>query len=515
MNQDNHHFYGRNTVKEMTVKHLEKLVDFYAQNTQVAAVLFCVNVQRALFNSEVWERFYDGSDEILRSREHGAINIKTLYERNINHFQVWLDRCRFNNVEGFLSMRMNDIHGLYAPEDSVLYHWPTEFWKNNPHLRRIPYDKQCPRAGAFDYGKQEIRNYHLKFIKELFERFDFDGFEMDWLRRPACFAPGSEFEGRAIISDFIAEVRTIADSAAKRRNHKIQLAHRVPADLETCLDMGLDVITWSAKDNAGLLCLCSSLNSANFDYSIDVWKAATQHKAKIITHADCCTQAYPGPQVLDYEFVLGSAEEALMRGADGIYLFNECYRQSDAPELLKEILTSAGNLETLQEKNKRFCLAFPQETAEGESVKNILPVSLIPTEDFQFYPFGNNQSRRGTTIMLKIPSGRANPQKQYFLRVGFSKKLCPEDMSKITVRINTNLLEPTTSFKFSNKYQEFYGRTWHFLDFDADSGLPNNALSVLVCPVPCEFLKEHKNSVEIVPPQIKNVKVIWAEILSR
>ena len=61
-NQDNHHFYGSHPAEDMTEEGVDRLVDFYAQGTQLAGLLFCVNVQRALFPSKTWERFWDGYD---------------------------------------------------------------------------------------------------------------------------------------------------------------------------------------------------------------------------------------------------------------------------------------------------------------------------------------------------------------------------------------------------------------------------------------------------------------------
>ncbi len=50
-NEDNHHFYGAHPPQDMTVEGLNRLVDCYAEGTQVTGILFCVNVQRALFES--------------------------------------------------------------------------------------------------------------------------------------------------------------------------------------------------------------------------------------------------------------------------------------------------------------------------------------------------------------------------------------------------------------------------------------------------------------------------------
>lgn len=52
INEDNHHFYGHHPPEDMSVEGIRRLVDFYAEGTQVAGILFCVNVQRALFDGD-------------------------------------------------------------------------------------------------------------------------------------------------------------------------------------------------------------------------------------------------------------------------------------------------------------------------------------------------------------------------------------------------------------------------------------------------------------------------------
>ena len=53
LNQDDAHFYSCHPTSDMTVEGLERLVDFYVTDTQVAGLLFCTNLQKALFDSQV------------------------------------------------------------------------------------------------------------------------------------------------------------------------------------------------------------------------------------------------------------------------------------------------------------------------------------------------------------------------------------------------------------------------------------------------------------------------------
>ena len=176
MNQDNHHFWGYHPPEDMKVQGLNRLVDTYVQNTQVAGVLFCVNLQRALYDSQVWENFYSdydpslGEDQPCLRRTHGVKNLMLLNERGINQYDVWLARCREHGIEGWLTMRMNDCHGLKefvtqydgAPDWALV--WAGTFWREHPELRRAPYRLERSWEGAFDYAKPEVREHHMRLF---------------------------------------------------------------------------------------------------------------------------------------------------------------------------------------------------------------------------------------------------------------------------------------------------------------------------------------------------------------
>jgi len=510
INQDNRHFYDLNDAAQMTKQGLQSLVDFYARNSQVKAIMFCANVQRALFDSQVWENFFQGDAKQLEKRGHGATNIKLLYERELNHFKIWLERCKYHKIQGFISMRMNDCHGL---EESAFNlkdvpewceYWPSKFWLDNKQLRRAPYRPERSFEGAFNYSKKAVREHHLKFIKEIFERFDMCGFEMDWMRWPLIFAPGEEHQGKQIITDFIGEVKQIATFAEKRVNHKIILAHRVPADLQSCINAGYDVIAWAKKDLAQICTLSSFLCCANFEYNIELWKAVIGNKIKLITHVEGFVQPYATAEtILCYDFLLGAAQEALKRGADGVYLFNECYRQSDNPKLLRYVLENAGGLKTLEQKNKRYALSYAQFHLPGESPRDVLPIPFTLSRK------GSDMGRLDENISLRIPCGEIAPKGKYFLRLGFSEKLKAQAINSLKLRINTNIIKLIEKdFVDLFEFTDFYKKE------NFNYNMPLEIQSCAVYQIETRFLKENVNVVEFVPPQIE-CSLLWAEIIYR
>ena len=49
INEDDAHFYSCHPAEDMNEEGLRRLVDYYVEDTQVAGVLFCCSMQKALF----------------------------------------------------------------------------------------------------------------------------------------------------------------------------------------------------------------------------------------------------------------------------------------------------------------------------------------------------------------------------------------------------------------------------------------------------------------------------------
>ena len=498
-NEDNHHFY-RHPPEDMTPEGVDRLVDTYAENTQVAGILFCVNLQRALFDSKTWETFWadhdprKGDDQPAIRREHGIHSHLLLRERGIDQFERWLARCRHHDVEGWLTMRMNDCHGLgeYAfripGAPAWTQEWPSTWWRDRPDLRRAPYRYERSWEGAFDYGQAEVREHHLKLIEELLERYDMFGLELDWMRWGMLFKPGHEREGRELLTGFVRDVRRLADKAAVRLGHPVQLAHRIPACPESALTLGFDAITWAKEGLADMLTLSCFLGGTWNDLPMDIWRAMTGGKVKLLAHVE--PHAGPTPEKImlnDYDLMHGAAASALHRGADGVYLFNECYRESDDPERLRHTLTHVGDLKTLDDTARRFAISYPQVRAAGEPMRNVLPIPLrVPK-------IGTDFGRMAEGVTLRFATGPKPMNGKAWLRIGFSKD-AKLDFGKLEPRLN--------SMPIPRPHQT-----------DTPQGkMPDSVGPTLNRLLPLELLLDDTNVVEFVPPQVDG-SIEWAEIL--
>ncbi len=493
-NEDNHAFY-LHPAERMTEDGVASLVDEYAKSKNVKGILFCTNVQRALFDSNVWERFRDIDDDDLLMK-----NLWLLSECGIDQFKIWLERSKEVDIEGWLSMRMNDSHGLKeASLDMDHWHskWPSQFWRNNRQLRRAPYRLERSWEGSFNYGLEEVRKHHLALVEELFDRYDMYGLELDWMRWSMFFAPGHERRGQKILTEFVREVRRLADEAEKKYGHVIKLAHRVPTDPESCLNFGFDLIEWSKNGWVDMVTLSSFLGNGNFDPQIKIWRAMLKSGTWINTYVESVACPYPGSSVNNYEILFGNAAAALSCGTDGLYLFNENYRLLDKPEVLETMLKKITTAEDLKPLVKRFPVTFLQ-TLAGDSNRVVLPQTLTPPT------IGADLTRMEHNITIRLAAGKTDASSKCFLRLGFSDDTKQDDLDKLEVRINTEILkqcespvwEPV-SLKFTTAYP----------------CLPNDVAHVKTYAVPDGILEETYNAVEILPPEDLPGSVLWAELI--
>ncbi len=515
-NEDNHHFYAAHPPEDMSVEGLNRLVDTYVEGTQVAGILFCLNVQRALFDSQVWETFWAGYDPALGEdqpalkREHGVKHHLLLRERGLDQHAIWLARCRHHGIEGWLSMRMNDCHGLkecfvhaqglkgHVGEGEWALHWATDYWRRHPELRRAPYRLERSWEGAFDYGKAEVREHHLKLVREIFERYDLFGFEMDWMRWGMVFAPGHEEAGRSLLTGFVREVRKLADACEKRVGHPIRLAHRLPAHPEACLALGFDPITWAREGLADMVTLSSFCGGANFDYPVRIWRAMLGEKVKLLALVDETTQPYPEQSILEYELLYGAAAAALQRGVDGIYLFNQNYRETDEPELLCHMLRHLGSLDTVAGCRRRHAVAYPQVDAPGGPVRNLLPIPL------RLPKMGADFGRMEENITLRIATGPKPTSGRAVLCLGFGGGLPKGACDRLQVRLNTTPVpacgEPRYDGISRTQARPRHGWDSAFLEAVHFFGLP------------ADLLCDGDNVIEFMPPQVDG-SLAWAEIV--
>lgn len=503
MNEDNQHFYDGNFHgdEDMTVEGCRRLVDTYARTGSITGILFCVNMQRALYDSNVWERFKDQPTDYSYQR-----HLRLLSDRGVDQFATWLQRCRELGIAGWLTMRMNDAHGLEEvafnlplPEHLTVTLWPSEMWRKNPQWRRAPYRQERSWEGAYNYLVPEIFEHHLKLVREVFSKWDMDGFECDWMRWAMHFPPGGEYEGRKVLTRFVKEIRKIADEAQKRVGHRIKLAHRVPTDPETCLRFGYDVAAWSDAGCVDMLTLAGFGNETPDDVPIEIWRRILAKGVHINCGVTPRRSSCLYNSVSSDDILRGSAAAAWACGADGLYLFNQCYREPKKLHELEAYLKDIRSAQNLVNVKRRYCVGSIC-SMPGYSARRMFPCPL----GIRFE--GHAVDRMSRNITLRLTTGPVKTSSKCVLSLAFDEKADDASLKDLPVRVNTRLCDRIGRIDLDlNRIDR--SKVW------VNSGeWPRDAKTVLRYSVPAEALHERENAIEILPAHGAKGSLIWADL---
>ena len=361
-NEDNDRFFIYSKPEDISEQGLREYIN-QLKGGNVTHFFMCPNGQRTSFKSKAHEAIW----ECAPDAPHRCIwcdNAKKLHDNGIDPYAVWIDECRKQNISPWITMRMNDVH--FAPIKG--YFRNMDFWRNNRQLWRNPNTSSSENwtEYAFDYSKKEVRDFQFSLIEELFERYDFDGFELDWMRFPAHLTPQKGREQAYILTEFMHKVRAVADKWENKRNHKIKISVRVPATIENSNFLGLDAVSWANLGYVDIIVPSNFYHTIDFDMPIDKWKdAVSKTSVKIIPSCDngvqCSSKATRSPTSLP--IIRGWATNCYARGADGLYLFNIAY----SPDMQKEIALQGLTPKLASDNQRRHLLTF-HDYLEYESI---------------------------------------------------------------------------------------------------------------------------------------------------
>ena len=450
VNEDDTHFYYTRSWNniEPDRAEIERFADQYKPENVFEVILTCAgrmssrpSACRESFLDKYYQKFENGAE--VDYTQHPVIKcVHRIAELGLDFYDIALKRLRENGVQGWLSVRMNDIHESYTPQ--CFLH--PDFYHEHPEYRRIRYRENLGYFDrCYDYARPEIREYMLTYIEEIAGVYDFDGLELDWQRESFCFAPGEEENGAEILNGFTRDVRRVLDDMEKRVGHKIGLGVRVPSTPEVCLGAGFDVAVWAREGLISQVSPCSRWETTDTDIPVEIWK-------RLLAGTDVLLA--PGTEVLLHsepdkpiqsnttETTVGTAAAYHSAGADAFYLFNYMDTPVEKPDAsfpgkpgeYAHLLDVLGSPEKLRKLSRRHVLSYNDmgpvwfDKCKGAA----LPLAVRPR----------------CPAFLRIRTGKIPEGKTVYLRLGISS-------ADVDVYVNTVKAVPAEGAPFEDGRSSF------------------------------------------------------------
>jgi hypothetical protein len=124
-------------------------------------------------------------------------------------------------------------------------------WQSGPDpLKRAHPDwvlRTWWKHGLWNFAVPQVRQLTVDSLREVAERYDLDGVQIDFARHVPCLPPGRQWELRHHVTELMRMARRMLLEVARRRGRPILLAAKVPRNLAGCRVDGLDVETWARQ----------------------------------------------------------------------------------------------------------------------------------------------------------------------------------------------------------------------------------------------------------------------------
>lgn len=338
-------------------------------DTQVGALFWCVGEHAARWPSQRLEQLGDLHDRRYENAAvyHHTENIRRMVERGEDPHTALIERGRELGLAVYASLRVNDNHfdGAQVQDLAGLHHTElTELRRQHPEW--LLGDRTSEWfALSWDLSVPEVRRHRLDHLREVCERYDWDGVELDWQRHPFHLPEDEAHRLRYTLTDLQRAARQLTRDIGERRGRPFHLAVRVAGTLETCASIGYDLPAWVEED----LCdLVIPAGAAATDPSLDIAafvELCGPHGIAVYGGFDgALPETWVGPEdrgLKDQLRTRAIASRYWGAGADGIYAFNW---HADA-HTRRQLLTRIGSPDSLRGIDRIYAATHRFQVDEG------------------------------------------------------------------------------------------------------------------------------------------------------
>ena len=457
----------------LTAEHFREVVKSY-EGTPVDTICFCLGGREVYhYNSKVAEVFGQRHKTFKNDWDwRKKNNIRGLIKSGKGPLATFVDVCHEEGMGIFGSVRMNSHYPIDPSSPSH-----SEFRLKHPEwlIGHPPgYSKGSKEFGirmGLNYAIPEVQEHMAATIVEIFEDFQVDGVELDFMRHPAFFKLHEAVENHHHMTDMLRYIKNKRDQVSQAQGRSIDLAMRVPPTFADALRVGLDVKTWIREGLVDILIAGGGF--IPFDMPFEEFVEAARG-------TDC--DVFGGLELLRFMKRTGPTtaldinRAIAMRfwkgGANGLHLFNYFAQPTDwKQQLFKDI----GDPEKLAYLDKSYQMDqrrwFPSWNGHGAAFSSAVPAVQLPVM------LTEKPSGSGSRLSLRISDDLISAKNQGRLKKTQLRLLFDNFTSqdKIEVILNGHRLPQRSSDSFDlvsywNKSRGPYGGKFltGTLEYDVD-----------------------------------------------
>ena len=355
------------------------------EDTQVGALFWCISEHGAKWESNALEMLGDiHGRRYERAWNYVHVeNMRQMLERGEDPYPSLIARGHEIGLHVYASVRMNDNHfdGAQISDLPTLHHTElTELRRDHPEWL-LGEETSDWFALSWNFSVPEVREHRFAHVKEIAERYRWDGVELDWQRHGYHLPTDDGYRLRYVLTDLQRAIRSMTNNVAQERGRPFYLAARVNGNIEMARRLGYDLPVWI---NEGLVDILILGGSAGTDPSPDVETIVEMCKnTEIAVYPGFDggidgTDLGPESQFLKSQMrTRAVANRWHQSGADGIYVFNWHATRNSRRELLSEI----GSPSTLVSRDKIYAATYRVIIKEGAwrgAYRNDRPWGEVP-----------------------------------------------------------------------------------------------------------------------------------------
>ncbi len=208
--------------------------------TPVEAIMFCLGDGRTFLHDtkvgEIWGHNVKKWSHLIFDR--ASRNAMRLIREGHDPLRLICDRAHDKGLLVYPTLLVQQGRG--DPDEDVRC---SDFRFENAHLEigaRGDLEADFPGLTCLDFSHREVRDERFAVIEEALSVYPVDGFELQLNYTPYYFHPDAVEEGCEILTEWIGRVHRAVKNSGRER----ELAVRIPASIEDCLEVGMDVREW-------------------------------------------------------------------------------------------------------------------------------------------------------------------------------------------------------------------------------------------------------------------------------